>query len=91
MKFRLKHLITEAQDKIRSLEGKVDAMSQALDTWTERLDCLQHQEAIAVDSEQKFSLAVRIKEAKAKIAELETTTPSQSSRVACAPEEMKWL
>ena len=52
-------------------------MSQALDTWKNKLDYFQQQEAIATDPALKFTLAEQIKEAKAKIAELEATTHSQ--------------
>ena len=54
-------------------------MSQALETLRRKLDYFQRQEAIAADPNLKFNLAEEIKEAKAKIAELEATTPSQPS------------
>jgi hypothetical protein len=49
----------------------VPAVPEALKTWRDKLDFLHQEEAKAVDPEQKFNLAERIKEAKSKIAELE--------------------
>jgi Tfp pilus assembly protein PilF len=46
-------------------------VSQALDTWRERLDFFQQQQGIVSDPDQKFALIKQIEEAKAKIAELE--------------------
>jgi tetratricopeptide (TPR) repeat protein len=51
-------------------------MSQALETWRKKLDYLEEQEAIVADPAQLFSLAQQIEDAKARIAELETTTGS---------------
>lgn len=45
-------------------------MSEALDTWQEKLEYFQKQEAITADPEQKFALHKKIEEVKAKIAEL---------------------
>lgn len=52
-------------------------MSQVLETWRKKLDFLLEQEAIVADPAQLFSLAQQIEDAKARIAELETTTGSQ--------------
>jgi hypothetical protein len=51
--------------------------SDALDLWRQKLDFLQQQEAVVADPVQKFALAEQIKEAKAKIAELEATPMRQ--------------
>ena len=56
-------------------------MSQALETWRQRLDYLQQQEAIGADPSQKFALTKQIEEAKAKIAELEAAAAPQPSAV----------
>ncbi len=47
-------------------------MSNALETWREKLAYFQQQEAITSDPDQKFALAQKVQEAKAKIAELES-------------------
>ncbi len=46
-------------------------MSAALETWKRKLEDYQQQEAIAADPAIKFNLGELIKEAKAKIVELE--------------------
>ena len=56
-------------------------MSAALETWKRKLDDFQQQEAIAADPAIKFNLAELIKEAKAKIAELEKGTDRQHTSV----------
>lgn len=59
-------------------------MSEGLDTWREKRDYFQQQEAITADPDQKFALHKKIEEAKAKIAELEATaarpSPDSSDR-----------
>ena len=46
-------------------------MSDALETWREKLAFLQSEEAISVDASEKFALSQQIKEAQTKIAGLE--------------------
>ena len=66
-------------------------MSQALEMWRRKLDYFQQQEAIVADPGQKFALAEQIEEAKAKIAELETTAGSQQSRATTRlPRDSNW-
>ena len=48
-------------------------MSQAVNTWREKLEYLLQQEAILADPAQKFAISKQIAEAKAKIAELEAS------------------
>ena len=71
-------------------------MSEALKIWRNRLDFLQEEEAKAVDSEQKFNLREKIKDAKSKIAELQAaeaaagnqpSTPPSDSTVRSVPSE----
>ena len=47
-------------------------MSRAFEKWRERLEYLQQQEGILSDPAQKFTVAEQIKEAKARIVELES-------------------
>jgi hypothetical protein len=54
-------------------------MSQAINTWREKLEFLQQQEAILADPAQKFAIAKQINEAKAKIAELEASAGGSPS------------
>ena len=54
-------------------------MPAALKTWRDRLDFLLQEQAKAVDPEQKFTLAERIKEAKSKVAELEAKPDATSA------------
>jgi nucleoside phosphorylase len=61
----------------------VITVSEALATWRRKLDNLQQQEAVVADAAQKYALAVQIREAKARIEELETSPPRSSS----APHE----
>jgi hypothetical protein len=56
-------------------------MSDALETWKEKLEYFQSQEASTADPDQKFTLHKKIKEAKAKIAALEAPTASQPSAI----------
>ncbi len=53
-------------------------MSEGLDTWREKRDYFQQQEAITVDPDQKFALHKKIEEAKTKIAELEAVAARSS-------------
>ena len=56
-------------------------MSDALETWKEKLEYFQAQEAITADPDQKFALHKKIKEAEAKIAALEAATAPEPSAV----------
>ena len=51
-------------------------MNTALELWKEKLEFLQREQAIAVESGQKFALKKEIDEAKTKIAELEQASKS---------------
>ena len=53
-------------------------MSEGLDTWREKRDYFQQQEAITADPDQKFALHKKIEEATAKIAELEAVAARSS-------------
>lgn len=53
-------------------------MSEGLDTWREKRDYFQRQEAITADPDQKFALHKKIEEATAKIAELEAVAARSS-------------
>lgn len=53
-------------------------MSKGLDTWREKRDYFQQQEAITADPDQKFALHKKIEEATAKIAELEAVAARSS-------------
>lgn len=52
-------------------------MSEALDTWQEKLEYFQKQEAITADPEQKFALHKKIEEVKAKIADLKAAATTR--------------
>ena len=66
-------------------------MSEALRTWKNKLDYLQQQEATVADPAQKFALAEQIKEAKAKIAELEATPNRILQDAPSVARSSKWL
>jgi len=53
-------------------------VSEGLDTWREKRDYFQQQEAITADPDQKFALHKKIEEATAKIAELEAVAARSS-------------
>jgi hypothetical protein len=61
------------------MEGKIDAMSAELEMWRKKLDYLQQQEAVLADPAQKFTIGEQIKEAKAKISEMETADGGEES------------
>jgi phosphatidylserine/phosphatidylglycerophosphate/cardiolipin synthase-like enzyme len=60
-------------------------MGGALGEWREKLDFLQKEEATAIDADQKFALTNKIKEAKAKIIELEASAKTWKARRKHAP------
>jgi tetratricopeptide (TPR) repeat protein len=59
-------------------------LSEALKTWRNKLDHLQQQEAIVADPAQRFALAEQIKEAKAKVADLQAASVNQPTRGSAA-------
>ena len=54
-------------------------MDDALATWRAKLEFLQKEEALAVSPDAKFTLVQQIKEARAKIAELEADHPDDAN------------
>ena len=67
---------------------------QAIDTWQEKLEFLQVEEATASDPAQKFQLRKQIAEAKEKIAELQKVVdvlPEEANAIVGAMEDYQML